>query len=213
MAGTVWSYIVIFLVWAIIRETSCLKGVSMKSNMSVLKKLFSSTFALSSFTFGGGYVIVPLMKEKFVDDLAWLEEEEMLDMIAIAQSAPGPIVVNTSIILGYKIAGLAGAIVTLTGTVLPPLIIMTIVSMFYSAFRDNPVVSAILKGMQAGVAAVIANVVVDMGAKVLDEKSWISTAIMVGAFIANFVFKVNIMLIILVCALIGLGRYFFLKDK
>lgn len=175
----------------------------MENRQRTLIKLFTSTFMLSSLTFGGGYVIVPLMKEKFVEDLGWLEEKEMLNMVAIAQSAPGPIVVNTSIILGYKIAGLAGAIVTLLGTILPPLIIMSVVSYFYTVFRDNPLVKAILKGMQAGVAAIIINVVLNMGSNVLKEKSYLSTAIMVGAFIAAFVFDINVVYIILICAVLG----------
>ena len=178
----------------------------MEDKRKVLMKLFSSTFMLSSFTFGGGYVIVPLMKEKFVEDLGWLEEKEMLNMVAIAQSAPGPIVVNTSIILGYKIAGLAGAIVTLLGTILPPLIIMSVVSYFYQVYRDNPLVKAVLKGMQAGVAAIIINVVLNMGQNVIKEKSFLSIAIMVGAFLATFVFDINVVYIILVCGLLGALR-------
>ena len=175
----------------------------MENAPSKLIKLFKSTFALSAFTFGGGYVIVPLMKEKFVEELHWIEEREMLNMVAIAQSAPGPIVVNASIILGYKVAGLSGAFVTLLGTILPPLIIMSIVSSFYLSFRDNQVVSAVLKGMQAGVAAIITNVVLNMGHNVLREKSWLSTLIMIGSFIASFILNINVMYVIFTCALIG----------
>ena len=87
-----------------------------------LWKLFTSTFSLSAFTFGGGYVIVTLMKERFVDRYHWIEEEEMLDMTAIAQSAPGPIAVNGAIVVGYKIAGLLGVLVSVIGTILPPFI-------------------------------------------------------------------------------------------
>ena len=76
----------------------------------VLWKLFVSTLYLSAFTFGGGYVIVTLMKEKFVDELHWIKEDEMLDLIAIAQSAPGAIAVNGAIVVGYKLAGLRGAL-------------------------------------------------------------------------------------------------------
>lgn len=92
--------------------------------------LFSSTFVLSAFTFGGGFVIVPLMKKKYVEDLKWIEEEEMLNMIAIAQSSPGAIAVNAAIMVGYKMAGILGALITTFGTVLPPLIILTVVSFF-----------------------------------------------------------------------------------
>ena len=81
----------------------------MKNKKEVLKKLFFSTLYLSAFTFGGGYVIVTLMKQKFVDELHWIEEEEMLDLIAIAQSSPGAIAVNGAIVVGYKLAGMIGA--------------------------------------------------------------------------------------------------------
>ena len=100
------------------------------------KKLFFSTFQLSACTFGGGFVIIPLMRKKFVDELGWIDEDEMLDLTAIAQSSPGAIAVNASILVGYHVAGFLGAMLTVLGTILPPLIIISIISMFYRAFRD-----------------------------------------------------------------------------
>ena len=97
----------------------------MESRNKVLLKLFLSTLYLSAFTFGGGYVIVSLMKKKFVDECGWIKEEEMLDLIAIAQSAPGPMAVNGAIVVGYKLAGLTGALVSILGTILPPFIIIS----------------------------------------------------------------------------------------
>jgi len=102
----------------------------LKKDLSFYTKLFLSTFTLSAFTIGGGYVIVPLMRQKFVQKYNWLSEEEMLDITAIAQSSPGPIAVNASILVGYKLAGIPGAIFTVFGTVLPPLIIISIISLF-----------------------------------------------------------------------------------
>lgn len=166
-------------------------------------KLFISTFYLSAFTFGGGFVIIPLMKRKFVDELKWIEEEEMLNLVAIAQSSPGAVAVNASIIIGYRVAGVLGAFLAILGTVLPPLIILSIISLFYTAFRTNVVVSVALKGMQAGVAAVIADVVIGMGENVIKEKSIISILIMVGAFVTTYFFNINIMIIILACGMIG----------
>lgn len=183
----------------------------MNKNKSIYKKLFISTFSLSAFTFGGGYVIVPLMKSKFVDELHWLEEKEMLDFIAIAQSSPGAIAVNTSILLGYRIAGLPGALLSILGTVLPPLIILSVISLFYAAFKENPLVAAVLKGMNAGVAAVIADVVINMGSSIVKEKDITSIAVMIMAFIAAFFFKINVMYIILACAVIGALRIFLVK--
>ena len=175
----------------------------MKNKKEIYIKLFLSTFYLSAFTFGGGYVIISLMKKKFVDDLKWIEEEEMLNLTAIAQSSPGAVAVNASILVGYKIAGIFGALVSIIGTILPPFIILSIVSIFYTVFRENIVVNSVLKGMQAGVAAVIADVVINMASNISKEREIISIVVMMGAFIATYFFKVNVMYIILFCGIIG----------
>jgi len=185
----------------------------LKSKKHIYRKLFTSTFYLSAFTFGGGFVIIPLMKKKFVDDLQWIEEDEMLNLAAIAQSSPGAVAVNASILLGYRIAGPLGALVTILGTVLPPLIILSVISFFYTAFRENIVVNAVLKGMQAGVAAVIADVVMNLGGNVLKERDIIFTLLMVGVFIATFFLKINVMYIILVCGCIGAAKIFIQTKK
>ncbi len=175
----------------------------MKSERKTYWKLFISTFYLSSFTFGGGFVIVPLMKKKFVDDLKWIEEKEILNLTAIAQSAPGAVAVNASILLGYSIGGVLGAIIAILGTVLPPLMIMSAVSLFYTAFHDNVVLNALLKGMQSGVAAVIMDVVLRMGGNIIKEKSVLPVVLMVAAFIATYFFHINIIYIILFCGIAG----------
>ena len=151
-----------------------------------LWKIFWSTFYLSAFTFGGGYVIVSLMKKKFVDEYHWIEEEEMLDLVAIAQSAPGAIAVNGAIVIGYKLAGIAGILTAIAGTVIPPFLIISILSAGYQAFRSNQIISLMLEGMQAGVGAVIASVTYDMGAGIVKKKDALSYVLMVGAF-ADFV--------------------------
>ncbi len=174
--------------------------------------LFKETFTLSAFTFGGGYVIISLMKKKFVDELEWLSDDEMLNLTAIAQSSPGPVAVNAAIILGYKLAGINGALVSILGTILPPLFIITAISYFYEAFKTNPIVSAVLKGMQSGVAAVIADVVYNLGSKIVKSKDLISCLIMAAAFFATFFFQLNVIYIILICGCIGAIRVFVL-DK
>ena len=166
--------------------------------------LFTSTFTLSAFTFGGGFVIIPLMRKKFVEQLHWIDEEEMMDLTAIAQSSPGAIAVNASILVGYRVAGVPGALVTVLGTVLPPLIILSIISFFYTAFRDNRIVSLVLKGMQAGVAAVIASVVITMATGVLRQKRVLPVCIMLGTFAASALLNVNVVICILACAAIGI---------
>ena len=95
-----------------------------KRDFKILWQLFKSMFILSASTFGGGFVIVSLMKKKFVEDLGWLEESEMLDITAIAQSSPGPIPINASVILGYRMQGILGSIIAILGTSIPPMIII-----------------------------------------------------------------------------------------
>lgn len=176
----------------------------MKRTPALYWKIFVSTFTLSAFTFGGGYVIVPLMQKKFVNQYGWIDETEMLDMVAIAQSAPGPIAVNASIMIGYRLGGVLGAIVSMLGTILPPFVIISIISFFYQAFRDNYIVATVMRGMQAGVAAVIVDAVITMGIKVGKEKSILSYIIMFGAFIVAYFFDINVVFVILGCAAIGI---------
>ena len=166
-------------------------------------QLFLSTFKLSACTFGGGFVIIPLMRERFVKELRWIEEEEMLDLTAIAQSSPGSIAINASILVGYHVAGIPGALITVVGAALPPLIIISIISAFYQAFRSNKYVSMAMAGMLAGVAAVICDVVLTMGGSVLRQKRVLPVLVLVGSFAAARFWGVNIMVIILVCGLIG----------
>lgn len=178
----------------------------MKEKRTVLWKIFISTLYLSAFTFGGGYVIVSLMKKKFVDEYHWIEENEMLDLVAIAQSAPGAIAVNGAIVVGYKLAGIAGVMVAILGTVIPPFLILSVLSVFYQTFRSNYVVSQMLEGMQAGVGAVIASVVFDMGEPIIKEKDILSILILAGAFIASYMWKINVVFIILFCGVLGVCR-------
>ena len=132
--------------------------------------LFKSTFMISAFTVGGGFVLIPLMKAKFVDEYHWISDKDSLNLVAIAQSSPGVVAVNASIILGYRMAGMAGMFTALFATVLPPLIILTAISYFYEAFASNYYVKMLLKGMQCGVTAVILKVVIDLLVKQFKKK-------------------------------------------
>jgi len=165
--------------------------------------LFLSTLQLSAFTFGGGFVIIPLMRRKFVEELGWIDEQEMMDLTAIAQSSPGSIAVNASILIGYRVAGVSGALMTVLGTILPPLVIISVISLFYRAFRDNRIVSLAMGGMLAGVAAVICDVVITLIAGVLKLKRILPVAILLGSFVAVRFFDVNIILVILICGALG----------
>lgn len=166
-------------------------------------QLFLSTFQLSACTFGGGFVIIPLMRKTFVEKLHWIEEQEMMDLTAIAQSSPGAIAVNASVLVGYRVAGLTGALVTVLGTVLPPLLIISVLSFFYKAFRDNAIVNLAMTGMLAGVAAVILDVVITMGKQIIQKKRILPVVVLLGSFVAVRLFRINVIYLILTCAVIG----------
>ena len=165
--------------------------------------LFFSMLYISAFTFGGGFVIVTFMKRKFVDELHWLNEDEMLDMTALAQSSPGAIAVNAAILVGWKIAGFAGMAAAVLGTILPPMTILSVISVFYQLFAENRYVALVLKGMQSGVAAVILDASVSLGLNVMKDRQWIHLAVMLAAFAATFFFRINVVWIILCAAAVG----------
>ena len=130
----------------------------------------------------------------------------MLDLVAIAQSSPGAIAVNGAIVVGYKLAGIPGTLVAILGTILPPFAIISVISICYNAFRSNFFVAQMLSGMQAGVGAVIASVVWDMGADIARQKSVSSMLIMAAAFVLSCVCKVNVVYIVLGCIALGTAR-------
>ncbi|MDU6791198.1 MAG: chromate transporter [Anaerococcus sp.] len=179
------------------------------SKSQKLFKLFINTLTLSAFTFGGGYVILSLMESTFVKKLGWINKEEMLDMTAIAQSSPGAVAINASISVGYKLFGFVGALVATLGTVIPPLVIISIISYFYNAFISNKYIALVLKGMQAGVGALILNVVIDMTQEVIIGKGFLLYGIFIISFILNVFFHVSIIYIILGIIIFGIIYAFF----
>jgi len=178
----------------------------MKRMTNKLLQLFLTTLYISSCTFGGGFVIVTFMKRKFVDEYHWISEPEMLDLTALAQSSPGAIAVNAAILVGWKVGGFAGMLSAVLGTIIPPMAIISVISLFYAAFAANKYVALALRGMQAGVAAVILDVVCSLGANVLKKSSAWNYVVMLGAFAATFIFKVNVVWIILAAGVIGIVR-------
>lgn len=177
------------------------EGNSMKDKVI---KLFTSTFIMSTFTFGGGFVIVSLYQKKFVEELKWVSEDEMLDIVSIAQSSPGPIPVNASVILGYRMAGLLGTFAAVLGTILPPFIIMSLISTFYVQFKSIEIISALMLMMRAGVAAVIFDVVYGLAKNVVILSDWFHILLMIGAFIAVVFLNANPITIILISLAIGI---------
>lgn len=165
--------------------------------------LFKSTFIISAFTVGGGFVIIPLLKAKYVDEYHWISDKETLDMVAIAQSMPGVIAVNSAVILGYRMAGVLGTLVALIATVLPPLITLSIISVCYDVFIQSAVVRMILRGMQCGATALIVDVGINLLVKQIQKKLALPIAIIAATFIGTVVFDLNMMYLIILDGLIG----------
>ena len=175
-----------------------------KKNLEQLWILFKSMFLLSACTFGGGFVIVYLMKKKFVEELKWLEEDEMLDITAITQSSPGPLPVNASVIIGYRMQGIPGSLAAVLGTILPPMFVISLICVFYTEFRQNLYIAAALQVMRAGVAAVILDVTWNLAKNVWNSHSVFYTSLMVLSFCGAYFFGVSAMIIILICLVIGI---------
>mgnify|MGYP005965703803 CR=1 FL=1 len=168
---------------------------------------------ISAFTFGGGYVVVPMIRRYFVEGKGFFTEEELMEMAAVAQSTPGAIAINLSALAGWRVAGAAGAALSCIAAVLPPLIILGFVSAFYTAFAANAVIAAVLKGMQAGVAALIVDLIIDMCRMIIKERSALLTAMVPCAFAGSFLLGINVALILAACCLLCIGRIFWARRK
>lgn len=174
--------------------------VSIPGRMKRLLSLLQINFSISAFTFGGGYVVIPMMEKQYVEKHKWITHEELLDMAAVAQSAPGAIAVNLAVLAGYRIAGAAGAAVSCIAALLPPLILLSVISLCYRQFQENRIILSLLKGMEAGVAAMIADLLLDMAASVRKEKNVLLTLMMPAAFLSCFLFRIDAVTVILACA-------------
>ncbi len=173
-------------------------------SLGLYKRLFVSTFLISAFTVGGGYVIVPLLKKKFVDEYGWLNDEETLDLVAIAQAAPGVIAVNAAVILGYRIGGITGLLCAVLATILPPLITLTLVAYFYSMAIGNAYIKMALTGMQCAATAAIISVAVDLLRREIRRKAILPLILLITTFAAHNFWDINIMYLVILNACVGL---------
>lgn len=167
-------------------------------------ELFTITLQLGAFTFGGGYAMFPLMRREYVEKRNWFTDSDMLDMLAVSQSLPGMISVNASIMVGYRLFGLLGALVAVLGLVLPSLVVLSIISFFYVKFQSNPWVNAALSGIRVGVIALLIQAVIQLGKpSVKGAFAWI---LAITAFILSVLSGIHPILIILAGAFVGILR-------
>lgn len=189
------------------KQSECLdnktKVVKPEVNFRFFLQLFWATFTLSIFTFGGGFVIISLMRKKMVATLHWIDDEQMMDFVTIAQSSPGPIAVNGSLMVGYHLAKLPGALVAALGTILPPMIILSLVSLGYEAVKDNLWIDAAFHGMRPVVAAIVLQVTWVLFKPLLAKKKIIPLLMFALSFVALYLLKVNIMLVMVICIIVA----------
>lgn len=160
-------------------------------------------FRLSAFTFGGGYVIVALMQSRLVEQKHWLDEKEMLNLTAIAQSAPGVVAVNAAIAVGYKLRGVAGLLLSVLATILPPFVIILLICPVYAWMAQQAWISWLMLGMNVSVCAIIAKSVFDMARPVVKKQTVKNGLILACVFVLSAVFQVNVIWIIAACLAAG----------
>lgn len=166
--------------------------------------LFYTIFKINVVTFGGGYTIAPIIMDEFVNKRNLISQEEMLDIIALAQSGPGALAVSTCLLTGYKINGIKGAFICTLGSVLPPLMVITVVYYFYASFQNNLYVRAALRGMSGIISAILIITSINLGRFALKKHPIFSGIVMIGSFIISFLTSINTAIIIFALALIGI---------
>lgn len=172
-------------------------------NFKFFLRLFWETFTLSMFTFGGGFVIISLMRKKMVAKLGWIDQDEMMDFVVIAQSAPGSVSVNGSMMVGYHLAKTPGALVAVFGTILPPMLILTGVSFIYTAVQHNVWIEAAFSGMRPVVAAIVMQVSWKLFKPFLKLKAFPAILLFVISFVLLYILKISMIIIILVMLILS----------
>ena len=182
----------------------------MKKDISLVK-LFSTFFKINAVTFGGGYTIVPIIKDTFVN-AGYITEDEMLNIIALAQGGPGAMAISTSLLTGYKLRGAPGAVVCLIASALPCLIILSVISVFYEEFRSNFYINAALDGISGVICAVLIITVFRMAKSAYIRYPVFSSFVMILVLFLSFAAKIHTAPLILLSALLGFS-VFFIADR
>lgn len=173
-------------------------------------KLFLTFFKIGLFTFGGGYAMISLIHKESVEKNKWISEEDMNNIIVIAESTPGPIAINASTFIGYKVGKFLGAIISIIGVILPSLLIITLISIFLTMFKDSKIFSYAFEGIRAAIIILMVEAIFKL-AKPL-EKNTLFFALIITSFILNFFFNVSAFILIISGIIIGIVREF-LKQK
>lgn len=169
--------------------------------MKLLLNIFWSFFKIGIFTFGGGFAMIPLIEREIIERRKWIASEDFMEMLVVAQSAPGPIALNTAVFVGYKMRGYAGALAATLGVVLPSFMVILLVAMFFANVRHNPVVDAAFKGMRPAVVALIVAPMIN----ILRGMGWWVALIALAVGITVWYFGVSPIILLVAGALVGVA--------
>ena len=174
----------------------------MKETLKKLVQVFWTFFKIGAFTFGGGYAMIPLIQKETVDNHKWITEDDIMEIIAIAESTPGPIAINSATFVGYRTCGVLGAAFATIGVVLPSFVIILAISGILRQFQDLKAVKYAFNGIRAGVLALLFKALWTMYKK--SPKGWAAYVVMGGAFLLTAFLKVNVLFVIILCGVFGL---------
>ena len=174
----------------------------MKCDWKRLWSLFCTFFKIGAFTFGGGYAMIPLIQKEAVEKKGWVTDDDILEIIAIAESTPGPIAINSATFVGYRAAGVFGSFCATFGVVLPSFVVILLISYILRGFQDIAAVQYAFNGIRAGVLALLFKALWGMYKK--SPKGWAAYVVMAGSFVLTAFLDVHVLLVIIGCALFGL---------
>ncbi|SFE44314.1 chromate transporter [Peptostreptococcus sp. D1] len=184
----------------------------MKNENIKLRELFFIFFKINMFTFGGGYTIIPVIIDEFSKKRSFIAEEEMIDIVAIAQSGPGPMAINTSILAGYRMKGMCGAFTSLLASVLPCLIVISLLYYVYSSIIHIRLIQTIMECMAGAMSAILGFTVFNMSKKALSKYKKFGTSILIVSILLAFFTDISAVLIILFAGLIGLTIFLIVEE-
>ncbi len=181
------------------------------SNFKKALKLFTTFFKIGAFTFGGGYAMIPLIQHEVSEKNKWITDEDILEIVAIAESTPGPIAINSATFVGYRVCGVLGSIASTLGVVLPSFVLILAISFVLAAFQELRAVQYAFMGIRAGVLALVLKALISMFKKC--PKGWVSYTVIAFAALVGILTDINVFLIIIASALFGLVTYSILRRR
>ena len=183
----------------------------MRTSYKELGKLFSAFFRIGAFTFGGGIAMIPLIQKEAAEKNKWVTDDDILEVIAIAESTPGPIAINAATFVGYRACGVLGSVVATLGVVLPSFLIIILLSFILQQFQSLRLVQYAFHGIRAGVLALLCKSLWTLYKK--SPKGWPAYVAMGGAFVLTAFTPVNVIFVILGCGVFGLLSSLYLERR